>query len=107
MTGPDEIKHFLVTYDPSTGETTVCSFGTDEEAALVAYAKAEQDNGLSGPLDVVLLGADSLETIEQTHSSYFNGGVSKLEELLPGLTALVQGDLLDTGRTAGPANELD
>lgn len=35
-------------------------------------------------LDVVLLSADSLETIKQTHSSYFNGGTHRLEELLPG-----------------------
>jgi hypothetical protein len=78
---PDEIQHFLITFDPSSGETDVQSFGTDYDAAQVAYAKAERANGLNSDLDVVLLSADSLATIEKTHSSYFNGGAS-LEELL-------------------------
>ncbi len=33
-------------------------------------------------LDIVLLSADSLKTIEQTHSSYFNGGSASLKKLL-------------------------
>ena len=80
---PDEIKHFLVIYDPSTGKTEVQQLGTDYDAAQTAYAEAEQTNGVDGTLDIVLLSADSLETIKQTHSSYFNGGVSQLGELLP------------------------
>jgi hypothetical protein len=79
---PDEIQHFLVTFDPSTGSTDVRSFGTDYDAAQVAYAEAEQADGLRGSLDIVLLSADSLATIEKTHSSYFSGGKSGLEELL-------------------------
>jgi hypothetical protein len=62
----------------------VQAFGTDYDAAQEAYAEAEQENGIDSNLDIVLISADSLETIEQTHSSYFNGGVTKLEELLPG-----------------------
>jgi hypothetical protein len=81
---PDEIKHFLVTYDPATGETEVRPFGTDYDAAQTAYAEAERANGIEASLDIVLLSADSLETIKQTHSSYFNGGDSQLKELLPG-----------------------
>ena len=78
---PDEIQHFLITFDPATGATDVRPFGTDYDAAQAAYAEAEQVNGLSGDLDVVLLSADSLATIEKTHSSYFGGNAS-LEELL-------------------------
>jgi hypothetical protein len=81
---PDEIKHFLISFDPATGETTVQSFGTDYDAAQAAYTRAEQSNGMESKIDIVLISADSLETIEQTHSSYFNGGTAKLEELLPG-----------------------
>jgi hypothetical protein len=80
---PEEIKHFLVIYDPATGKVSVQPFGTDYDAAQTAYAKAEQENGLSEKLDIVLLSADSLETIKQTHSSYFKGRAG-LEELLPG-----------------------
>ncbi|MEX2448946.1 MAG: hypothetical protein WD404_09430 [Solirubrobacterales bacterium] len=41
---PDEIKHFLVSYDLDTGETEVESFGTDYDAAQAAYAEAERAN---------------------------------------------------------------
>lgn len=80
---PDEIKHFLVSYDLATGETEVESFDTDYDAAQAAYAEAEQENAEDEKLDIVLLSADSLETIKQTHSSYFNGSGRQLEELLP------------------------
>jgi hypothetical protein len=80
---PEEIKHFLVSYDLATGKTKVESFGTDYDAAQAAYAEAEQANGFDTDLDIVLLSADSLETIKRTHSSYFGGGGRELEELLP------------------------
>ena len=82
---PDEIKHFLVVYDPATGDVGVEPFGNDYDAAQDAYAKAEQESGARlDNLDIVLLSADSLATIEQTHSSYFKGKGKQLEELLPG-----------------------
>ncbi|HSS43127.1 MAG TPA: hypothetical protein VLK37_11340 [Solirubrobacterales bacterium] len=79
---PDDIKHFLITFDPSTGLTAVRSLGTDYDAAQTAYAEAEEANGLGGKLDIVLLSSDSLATIKRTHSSYFRGGSSGLKELL-------------------------
>jgi len=84
MMSPEEIKHFLVIYDPRGDKTTVQRFGTDYEAARIAYARAEQENGLREERDIVLLSADSLETIEQTHSSYFSGDSAELKELLGG-----------------------
>jgi hypothetical protein len=80
---PDEIKHFLVAFDPATGKTNVKPFGVDYDAAQAAYAEAEQANTDDEGLDIVLLSADSLETIKQTHSSYFNGkGHPEFKELL-------------------------
>lgn len=81
---PDEIKHFLVSYDLATGKTEVEPFGTDYDAAQVAYAEAERANAEDEKLDIVLLSADSLETIKRTHSSYFKGSGQQLEELLTG-----------------------
>jgi len=76
---PTDIKHFLVTYDPARREATVQAFGTDYDAAQDAYQRAEhEDRGTN--LDVVLLSADSLETIKRTHSSYFEQ--RPLDELL-------------------------
>jgi hypothetical protein len=77
---PDEIKHFLVTYDPARSEATVEGFGTDYGAAQDAYQRAERQ-ARGTDLDVVLLSADSLETIKRTHSSYFEQ--RPFDELLP------------------------
>ena len=79
---PDEIKYFLVTLDPASGQTEVQPFDTDCAAALDAYGEAERANGLLGPLNIVLLGSDSLETIKRTHSSYFPDKARLGEQLL-------------------------
>ena len=80
---PDDIKHFLLTYETSSGKVKVKSFGTDYDAAQAAYAEAEQANGFDVGFDIVLLSADSLDTIKKTHSSYFSNGANRIEELLP------------------------
>jgi hypothetical protein len=66
-----DIKHFLVTRDPKLKKTAVRRFGIDYDAAQQAYQEAEQQ-ARGTNLDVVLLSADSLETIKRTHSSYFD-----------------------------------
>jgi hypothetical protein len=68
--GVGEIRHFLITLDPTTDETHVREFGTDYDAAISAYGAAERADR-EGRLDIVLISSDSLATIEKTHSSYF------------------------------------
>jgi hypothetical protein len=80
MSPADEIKHFLVTYDPASRKASVREFGTGYDAALQAYQEAEL-RARGTKLDVVLLSADSLETVKSTHSSYFEP--KSLDELLP------------------------
>jgi hypothetical protein len=77
-----DIKHFLVIYDIGAQQAHVQDFGTDYDAALKAYAKAEEDARDRSDLDIVLLSADSLETVKRTHSSYFDTEES-FESLLP------------------------
>jgi hypothetical protein len=67
----DEIKYFLVTYFTQEGRYDVREFGTDHDAAMTAYVEIEEQYRGRDDLDIVLLGADSLETIKRTHSSYF------------------------------------
>jgi hypothetical protein len=68
-----DIRHFLVIYDIAAREATVDDrFGSDYDAALEAYAAAEQTYRGRADIEVVLLGADSIETIKKTHSSYFS-----------------------------------
>ena len=79
---PDDIKHFLIVYDIPSANADVRPYGTDYDAALEAYERAEQDARDHYDIEVVLLSADSLETIKRTHSSYFHGAES-FETLLP------------------------
>ena len=81
MSPTDYIKHFLVARDVQKGVTTVTEFGTDYDAAQEAYQQAEQQARGNANLDVVLLSADSLDTIKRTHSSYFK--LKSLDDLLP------------------------
>jgi hypothetical protein len=77
-----DINHFLVVYNLAEGRAHVERFGTDYAEALAAYAKAEEDFANRDTFDIVLLGADSIETIERTHSSYFHTEET-FESLLP------------------------
>jgi len=77
-----EINHFLVLYNLAEGRAEVKSFGLNYDAALEAYAKAEQDFSNRETYDIVLLGADSIDTIKRTHSSYFHTEET-FESLLP------------------------
>jgi hypothetical protein len=79
---PDQIQYFLITRDPDLEEATVVEFGTDSDAALRAYSEAERENGLEPRVNTVLIGSDSLATIEITHSSYFGDAKIDLKELL-------------------------
>lgn len=79
---PNDIKHFLVVYDIASRRADVRPFETDYDAAQAAYAQIEQQTQDDPNVDVVLLSADSLETIKRTHSSYFESHES-FEALLP------------------------
>lgn len=69
----DAIKHFLLTFDIGRETASVRSFGEDYDAALAAYDQVEEQHRHDPQIEVVLLGADSIETLRKTHSSYFMG----------------------------------
>jgi hypothetical protein len=68
-------------YDIRAAKATVTEFD-DYDAALAAYESIEKQNLGRNDLDIVLLGADSLETIEKTHSSYFMTTEGGFEQFL-------------------------
>jgi hypothetical protein len=76
-----ELQHYLVIYDIPAGKARVREFGGDYEAALAAYSEVEREYEHRPDVDIVLLGADSLEVIKRTHSSYFE--TQAFESLLP------------------------
>jgi hypothetical protein len=67
-----DIQHFLVIYEIAAREAHVDTYGSDYDAAIQAYAETEQLYRGRGDVEVVLLSADSIETIKKTHSSYFS-----------------------------------
>lgn len=79
--GELQIEHFLVCYDIEASKATVKRF-FDYDEAINAYEDAEEQAQRSVNLDIVLLSADSLETVKRTHSSYFSTEET-FESLLP------------------------
>lgn len=77
-----DIKHFLVVYDIEAGKPEIQSLGNDYESALRLYEELEEKHRGDSSIEVVLLSADSLDTIKRTHSSYF-GSKTAFESLLP------------------------
>jgi len=72
------IKHFLIIYNLLEEQLVRFEpFGTDVVRATEAYAKAEREyhnRSDDGDFEIVLVGADSRETLEVTHSRYFKKG---------------------------------
>jgi hypothetical protein len=76
------VKHFLVIYDIPAAKADVVPFDTNYVAALEAYEKAEQDHRWDSNTEVVLLGSDSAETLERTHSSYFELSEKHIDQVV-------------------------
>lgn len=76
-----EIRHFLVLYDIGEARADITSYD-DYDEAVAAYTKLEEELRDRKDVDVVLLSADSIETVRRTHSSYFETRKS-FERLLP------------------------
>lgn len=66
--------HFLIVYDHQEREQLAVSRFSDSRSAVTAYNKTEQQFEGRPHIEVVLLGADSEETIRITHPVYFQSG---------------------------------
>jgi hypothetical protein len=73
-------RYFLITYDLKAREVQVEDFGTDFTAAAGMYSVLEERYQENDGVEVVLVGADSIETIHKTHSHYFAKSVDDLLE---------------------------
>lgn len=68
--------YFLVSYDKVRGVTHVETFD-DQEQAFASYLLAERQDDVRGrhaTVEVVLIGADSLEHVQETYPHYFAEG---------------------------------
>lgn len=65
--------HFLLVYDLNLQKLVHQEQFNDAEVAATEYARWEAENRGNSDLEIVLVGADSLETIQNTHGHYFDG----------------------------------
>lgn len=66
------IVHFLLVYDRQQGKLVVQRPYTDPHEAVQAYEAMEKQHRDDRHMEIVLVGADSLETIMLTHGNYFD-----------------------------------
>jgi hypothetical protein len=66
-----EMHYFLLIYNHAHRALQTVQTFSDKVEAGRAYVAAERASGGDPNVEVVLVGADSLETIQQTHGQYF------------------------------------
>jgi hypothetical protein len=80
------LLHYLLIYDHAEQKLLdALDLGTDAEDAARTYAEYEQSYRDRKGIEIVLVGADSLDTIRQTHAHYFSESAGEpFEKLLAG-----------------------
>lgn len=69
-----KIQHFLLIFDHDAGRLVkMVEFGEDSDTALAAYAESERAYQSAPRIEIVLIGSDSVETVQLTHANYFDG----------------------------------
>jgi hypothetical protein len=63
--------HFLLTYNIDLGRLVDCKDFTDSSLAAAEYSALERKYAGQGNFEIVLVGADSIDTIKRTHGQYF------------------------------------
>ncbi|HET8954711.1 MAG TPA: hypothetical protein VFN18_03525 [Solirubrobacterales bacterium] len=66
------LQHFLLVYDLNAQRLIAQEQFEDGAEAARAYAEHERKFQGREDLEIVLVGADSIETIRQTHAHYFD-----------------------------------
>ena len=64
--------HFLLVYDRQAGKLIVQRPYVDSSEAVRAYEKMEETYRDNKSMEIVLVGADSIETVMLTHGNYFD-----------------------------------
>lgn len=70
--------HFLLVYDVRQQRLIRRDDFLDATEAAAAYARLEAEHRMDRDFEIVLVGADSIETIMRTHGHYF--GEAELTE---------------------------
>jgi len=73
------LTHFLIVFDRTTSQLVSKTPYSEEEDAMAEFSKAERANYGNEDIEIVLLSADSIETLEKTHEHYFSGKDEKMD----------------------------
>lgn len=82
----DPLLHFLLVFDHAEGKLIEEESFNDVDEAIAAYEQRETNYDKSHNIEVVLIGADSIETVHQTHANYYNGTAALARALAQILT---------------------
>jgi len=66
------IVHFLLAYDRKLGKLVFEREYSDARQAVKAYEQLEEEHRGESQMEIVLVGADSIETVMLTHGNYFD-----------------------------------
>lgn len=66
------VIHFLLVYDRKLQKLVFQQPYTDSAEAVRAYGEMEEKHRDDKHMEIVLVGADSLETVMLTHGNYFD-----------------------------------
>lgn len=72
---------FLIAFDHDARTQLSLEQFSDTAQALKAYGECEEQYRSNPRVEVVLLGADSMDAIKVTHSNYFEDTVDALDNL--------------------------
>jgi hypothetical protein len=64
-------QYFILLYHIPERQVQIMEFGRDLDAAVAAYSEQERIHRSEEAIEVVMVGADSIDTIKRTHSHYF------------------------------------
>ena len=74
--------HFLLVYNHAERVLVSQQHFENATAATSAYSELERLHAKDGDLEIVLVGADSIDTIRRTHASYFGDGAAVSDLLI-------------------------
>lgn len=77
--------HYLLIYNIDLGRLVDTQEFSDASAAAAKYADLEREYAGRGTFEIVLLGADSIDTIKRTHGQYFDADVPHASPFLAGV----------------------
>lgn len=98
------VRHFLLVYDRRAGRLVEQREFADASEAAEAYASLEVVHRGVPNMEVVLLGADSLETLKQTHGHYFSTA-GREEGPLTDFTAVI-GEAISLAKPGSPRHHV-